>query len=247
MVEREIKAFDGKSSIESADKYEVHAVVSVFGNRDHAGDIMQKGAFARSIEAGKQKGKLPPGVAHHDWTLPVAKTLDAYEADDGLHVLSKFNSETQRGREMFSDIKAEIITEYSFGFRTVDSEQKDDGDRLIKDVEWFEWSPVLVGCNPATYTAGVKSLISPAGMRLDDHSSQVLATVKEFLERVEGLASKRAEDGRTLSAVRREELKRLYDTLGALLAKTEPLVPQDQAAQLFAKYQHTLACWKSTL
>ena len=245
MFEREIKAFDGKSTIESADKYEVHACVSCFGNRDHADDVMVKGSFERTLAEGKAKGKLPPGVAHHDWTLPVAKTLDAWEEDDGLHVHARFNDETQRGREMFSDIKAGIITEYSFGFKTVGQEQKDDGSRHVTDVDLYEWSPVLVGCNPDTYTAWVKSLqgslIPPAGMSMEQHSSQVLATVEEFMSRVRSLKDLREKDGRTLSATRRDEIKRLYDTLGELLTETEPLADPVKAAHLHAQFQHTIA------
>lgn len=151
----EKKIFDSKAAVEDGDKGIVHLIASVFGNVDSDGDIMVKGAFARTIDVGKGKGKLPPGVWGHDWTLPVAKTVDAYEDENGLNVLAQFNLGTQRGRESFSDIKEGLITEYSFGFKVLDSEKK-DGSRLIKDVEWFEWSPVLVGANRETSTVSVK-------------------------------------------------------------------------------------------
>ena len=54
----------------------------------------------------------------HDWNAPVAKTLEARELAPndpllpdnirglgGLYVKAKFNMNTQRGREAFSDIK----------------------------------------------------------------------------------------------------------------------------------------------
>ena len=116
---------------------------------------MEHGAFSKSIAEAKARGKFPPGVWAHDWSLPVAKTLEATEASDGLHVVGQFNLETQRGRETYSDIKAGIITEYSFGFKTVDADRK-DGARHIKAVDWFEWSPVLIGANRETRTVAVK-------------------------------------------------------------------------------------------
>jgi hypothetical protein len=135
----------------------VHAVVAVFGNVDEHGDVVCPGAFRKCIEHGKARGKLPPGVFYHDWSQPVAKTLDAWESEDGLHVVGQFNLETQRGRETFSDIKAGIITEYSFGFRTLRGEKKGDV-RHILEVDWYEWSPVLMGANRETRTVGVKGL-----------------------------------------------------------------------------------------
>jgi HK97 family phage prohead protease len=157
----ESKSFGLSADIEDVGAGVVHAVVSVFGNKDLHGEVVCRGAFARSLEEGGRLGKLPPGVFHHDWTRPVAKTLRAWEAEDGLHVVGQFNLETQRGRETFSDIKAGIITEYSFGFRVV-SEKMVDGARHLTDVEWLEWSPVLIGANRLTYTAGVKGVGSCA-------------------------------------------------------------------------------------
>lgn len=149
------KAFDSRLDVKEEAQGVVECVVSCFGNKDGDGDIVEKGAFSKTLERWTQKGKLPPGVWHHDWKAPVAKTLEAYEAEDGLHVKAQFNLETQRGRETFSDIKAGIVTEYSFGFKVLDAERK-EGIRHIKEVELFEWSPVLIGANRETYTVGVK-------------------------------------------------------------------------------------------
>ena len=91
----------------------LEAIVSVFYNIDSYGDRMMPGFFNESITK-----KLPKGVWMHDWTMPVAKTLEARElmpgdmmlpeklrSLGGLYIKSQFNMETQRGREAFSDIK----------------------------------------------------------------------------------------------------------------------------------------------
>ncbi len=134
----------------------VHAVVSVFNVTDSHGDIIIKGAFRDSIERHKKRGTLPPGIFYHDCTKPVAKTVDAWEDNEGLHVIGKFNLDTQRGRETFSDIKAGILNEYSFGFRVLQQKKTKRGREILK-VDWVEWSPVLIGANRCTYTASVKS------------------------------------------------------------------------------------------
>ena len=240
----EHKAYDGTATIASAEQGVVEAVCSVFGGSPDAdGDVMVKGAFARTIAASQARGKFPPAVWAHDWQSPVAKTLAAEERDDGLHVTGRFNLETQRGRETFSDIKAGIITEYSFGFRTLEADRK-DGARHIKSVDWLEWSPVLIGANRDTRTVGVKGLgedtailaqaaaivnagtlspeqVSalfglkgpPAGLTYEDHSEKVLAALAEWQERTLDIRDLRQKEGRALSATRRRRIQDVHDGL----------------------------------
>lgn len=152
----ETKSFDIKADvIATAPAGTVHAVVSIFKNEDSVRDVMVKGAFAKSIKAGKAKGALPPGVWSHDWQRPIAKTMDAFETDEGLNVIGQFNLETQDGHDAYSNVKNGLFTEYSFGFQRVNEDEK-DGVTYVKDVIWYEWSPVLVGANRDTYTVGVK-------------------------------------------------------------------------------------------
>lgn len=153
----ETKSFDFKATVKDEGKGILHAIVSVFGNEDSVGDVMVKGAFAQSIKNGKAKGKLPPGVLSHNWERPIAKTNDAWEDDEGLNIVAQFNLETQDGADTYSNVKHELFTEYSFGFgRIRDAEEKKDGKTYVKNVDWYEWSPVLVGANRETYTVGVK-------------------------------------------------------------------------------------------
>ena len=130
----------------------IEAYVSVFGNVDLVGDIIEKGAFAESLLK-----KLPKGVWSHNWDKPVAKTLEAREDDFGLYIKAQFNLETQRGKEAFSDIKFGLIDEFSIGFNVLDDEWREDGVRIIKKARLYEWSPVLVGANPDTKPLSVKS------------------------------------------------------------------------------------------
>ena len=235
----ETKAFDSAVSVENADEGIVHAVVSVFSNVDLGGDCLVPGAFSKSLESWKQRGKLPAGIFMHDRTRPLARTLEMYEAEDGLHVLGKFNLEVQDARECFSNIKNEIITEYSFGYVVRDSEKRGNV-RMLKDVDIFEWSPVLLGMNPATHTLGVKQ-IPHAGMSLDEHFDSVHAAVAKFAERMGELKELRAKDGRNLSGSRREQLKTLQTDLERLYCETEPRLKADEAARLFEEIKANLA------
>jgi Escherichia/Staphylococcus phage prohead protease len=236
----ERKVFESKAQVESEDSGIVHAVVSVFGNVDSDRDILQKGAFTKSIEKAKGRGKYPPGVYMHDWSLPVAKTLDMWEAEDGLHVIGQFALYKQIGKDTFLDIKNGLITEYSFGFKTVKDEQKEDG-RHILDVEMYEWSPVLYGANSLTHTVGVKDDYPHAGLTLDQHFEKAHAALSEFIKRIEGLAELRQKEGRTLSDPRREQIKDLQERIGSLLSTTEPKATQDEIQRLWLDTQINLA------
>lgn len=144
----------------------VEAIVSVFGNVDYAKERVMPGAFKKSLER-----KLPKGVWSHDWSRPIGKTLEAEEllAGDsrlpdsikhlgGLYIKGQLNLDVQDGKDALSHLKFGSIDEFSFGYDVVQSAPAKDvpGIRDLKELEIFEWSPVLVGCNPATALIGVK-------------------------------------------------------------------------------------------
>lgn len=140
-------------------------IVSVFNCKDAANDRVLPGFFAKSI-----KVKYPKGVWMHEWTRPIAKTLEAEEwlpGDNrlpeeirhlgGLYIKAQFNLEVQDGRDAFSHLKFGTVDEFSFGY-DVTSERynsKEGCNDLIEGII-YEWSPVLVGCNRRTALMSVK-------------------------------------------------------------------------------------------
>ena len=145
------------------------------------------GFFAKSLAA-----KAPKGVWMHDWSLPVAKTLEARElppgdpklptgltALGGLYVKGQFNLETQRGREAFSDIKHGLIDEYSIGYEVTADRKTTDGVRELIEGTLYEWSPVLVGANRATTTLAVKD-----GKPATADTKSLTGSVEERLARI---------------------------------------------------------------
>jgi HK97 family phage prohead protease len=159
-----------KARVKAEDEGILEAIVSVFGNVDQAEERVLPGFFQESLAQ-----KMPKGVWMHDWTAPVAKTLEAREILPGdpllpdhlkelggLYIKGQFNLDTQRGREAFSDLKFGIVDEFSIGYRNIVT-QYDEEDKVLNLVkgELYEWSPVLVGCNRET------ALLSAKGMTFD--------------------------------------------------------------------------------
>lgn len=151
----------------------VEAIVSVFGNADRQREVVKAGCFTKSLAA-----KKPKGVWAHDWTKPIAKTLEARELmpgdamlpaglkmNGGLYIKGQFNLNTQRGREAYEDLKFGTMDEFSIGFRVLaDSFDAKTGTRILEQCELYEWSPVLVGANPATTMLSLKDAEGGSGM-----------------------------------------------------------------------------------
>lgn len=200
----ELKAADPQTGI-------IEAIVSVFNNVDRDEERILPGFFKASLAR-----KLPKGVWCHDWTQPIAKTLEARELEPndallpeslkalgGLYIKGQFNLETQRGKEAFSDVKFGTIDEFSIGFRILSRQiNEESGVTDLIEGELFEWSPVLVGANQSTQLLTVKDLLdrhTPTGYPVEQHSKAVLAAVMDYAKREVSLAELRKSDGRNIS------------------------------------------------
>src|SRR4051794_29226047 len=93
----------------------VDAVVAVTNVLDDVADVIEAGATKGTLAA-----RVPKGVWSHEWSEPVAKTLEAVELSPGdsrlperiraiggggLLVRMQFNLATARGRDAFADVK----------------------------------------------------------------------------------------------------------------------------------------------
>ena len=78
---REYKAF--KFELESSDESgEFSGYAAVFGNRDSGDDIIEKGAFSKTIREDFDRIKIL--ALHNDCWLPVGKPLELREDGKGL-------------------------------------------------------------------------------------------------------------------------------------------------------------------
>jgi len=227
----------------------IEAIVSVFANRDRGAEVVKHGAFTKSIAR-----KLPKGVWSHDWTQPVAKTLEAKElapgdpllpaeisALGGLYVKGQFNLETEAGRDAYSNIKFGIIDEFSIGYKVVADKHDEKSDvRELHEVELYEWSPVLVGMNDATRLLSIKGENALPAMRLADHSEAVLATCNEFATRIKSLRDLRAKESRDIGDANKTRVTACIDGMRGVIGELEALtvVPVAKAADADVRRVH---------
>jgi uncharacterized protein len=134
---------------------------SVFGNKDYGDDIIQPGAFTKTI---KENYKNIRHFKHHDsWKMPGViqeLTEDAY----GLQVKSKLILGTQLGRETYEEYKAMLESgksmDHSIGFTAIKYDTDEaKGIRTLRELKLFEVSTLTAwGMNPLAQTVSVKSL-----------------------------------------------------------------------------------------
>lgn len=168
---------------------------------------MEPGCWSEVIKAADSGTISRPSVVWgHDWSLTTGKVLSAEEFPPGhpalpdtirkanagaLRIVAAYNLETQRGREAFSDVKNDVITQWSVGFIPARDGVKYDskGVRHIHKVaEWPEVSNVLVGASPGTFTAAIKSTVGAAEdrqQRTADRLARALAIHGELKSKLD--------------------------------------------------------------
>ena len=131
-----------------------------FGSLDSDGDIVEQGAFKKSIqERGPYAKQLIKWLLDHDKTKVPGTLTELSEDNIGLYYVGKAGRHTL-GRDFLLMAEDGIINQHSFGFRTI-KEQYDEQARAnrIKEVMLYEGSSIqFLGANENTPIVGVKSL-----------------------------------------------------------------------------------------
>lgn len=184
---REYKSF--KFELESADESgEFSGYAAVFGNKDSDGDVIEKGAFSKTIREDFDRIKILS--QHTDCELPIGKPLELREDDKGLFIRGKI-SDTAKGRDIQTLMKDGVLNELSIGYDAVefnyDSEQ---GARRLKEIKLWEVSIVTWAMNDQAKIDEVKSLVE--GLRTEVKTGKItrarLDALKPFIAVVRELA-----------------------------------------------------------
>jgi len=127
-----------------ADVMEFEGYASVFGNKDSGGDIMQKGAFAKTIKENLRRIKV---LWNHNWDFPIGKPLKLEEDSKGLYINAKL-SETEKGKEIYQLMKDGVLDEMSIGYETIkESYNNTKKANELNEVKLWEASIVTYGMN----------------------------------------------------------------------------------------------------
>jgi len=150
-----IKGYDDEEEDKEYGRFEGYG--SVFGNKDLGNDVIEKGAFTKSIRKRKAKGvKL---LYQHKSDMPIGVFDEIKEDDHGLVVKGRLALKTQAGAEAYELLKMGALDGLSIGFRVNPSEVSYDkraNKRIIKEVDLMEVSLVTFPMNPQATVMSVK-------------------------------------------------------------------------------------------
>jgi len=205
-AQMEFKALKFDDSQVSIEERTFKGYASTFGNVDEVGDIIEAGAFKKSIKERGPKGSNQIKVLwQHD--APIGVPLVMQEDSKGLYVEGKV-SKTRLGDEALELMRDGVVDKMSIGFSVPKGKMEWDDKaqvRRIKEVKLFEFSPVTFPANEMASITGVKSIEGK------------IALIR---------------NGATLSEDDLAELHQVYSQLKALLEAEPPQSTQATEPQL---------------
>lgn len=177
--------------LESADENtgEFSGYAAVFGNVDSGGDVIEKGAFTKTIAEDFARIKILS--QHNSYDLPVGKPLELREDEKGLYIRGKI-SDTQTGRDIRTLLKDGVLAELSIGYDAVSFDyDSETGVRHLREIKLWEVSIVTWAMNDQATIDDVKSMVEELrteaktgkiSRRRMDALKPFIAVVKELLE-----------------------------------------------------------------
>jgi len=151
-VEYGFKDLDTKQGI-------VSGYFSAFGNKDSDGDIIVKGAYAKTIQENGPKSARPR-IKHqldHNRFNTVAVIQELSEDNIGLAYVSKAGSHNN-GQDWFKMCVDGIITEHSVGIEQIKGDKKSDANYMLELKLWEGSSLQSWGSNFMTPVTETKAL-----------------------------------------------------------------------------------------
>lgn len=133
--------------------------LSVFGNEDAQGDVVERGAFKRTLDKWRRKARPIPLLWQHQEVIGGIEPRDAVEDDHGLLVKGKLVMELQKAREVLALMRANVVNAMSIGYDVI-QQARDGTVRRLKELRLYEGSLVLWPANEQAEVLVVKN-VSP--------------------------------------------------------------------------------------
>ncbi|WIA55190.1 HK97 family phage prohead protease [Sphingobium sp. WTD-1] len=168
-----IDSFDAEKGI-------VEGYASKFGNVDQVGDVVEKGAFTKSIQQGASRVRF---LWQHNKQEPIGVIQEIREDDHGLYIKAEF-ANTQRAQETRELMKMGALDSFSIGYRVpkdkIVVEQTKEGQiQRLKEIHLFEVSVVTFPCNVEARLTGIKSSLEG---RFADLPLEQQKSVSDYIE-----------------------------------------------------------------
>ena len=152
--------FEMKRINDSDEEGTIEGIASTFGgNPDSDGDVIERGAFAKSLlERGPNAKQNVRFLWQHDRTRPIGAVRMLQETDVGLAFKNKITTGSTDGKNAYELIKDGAVDQISIGFIPVEQTYNSEtGINTIHEARLFEISVVTFPANSDAVITGVKS------------------------------------------------------------------------------------------
>lgn len=131
---------------------------SLFGEVDLGKDVVERGAFARSLRV-----RGPAGIRmlfQHDPNQPIGTWTEIREDARGLFVRGRLTRDVARAREILGLMRAGALDGLSIGFRAVKTRRDAaSGVRRIQEADLWEISIVTFPMLPGARVGAIKTIL----------------------------------------------------------------------------------------
>lgn len=161
----ELKAFDPQAGT-------IEGYASTW-DLDEGGDIIVKGAFAKTIKERVPASKVKLLDSHHwDASHTIGTVTEAKEDDTGLYIKATFAS-TDDAQAIRTKVQEGHLDRFSIGYAVFKDRYERVGDRVVRYIDelaLYEVSVVPLPMNENAAVTGVKTVVPYQDLPLADHS-----------------------------------------------------------------------------
>ena len=147
-------AFEQLATVAEDGRIEGYA--SLFGVPDQSGDVVERGAFAKSLDRLRAAGRAVKLLWQHDPAEPMGVWDLVSEDAKGLRVRGRLLTETRRGREALALLRAGAMDGLSIGYRAIRSARGESGGRVLTEIDLWEVSLVTFPMLPEARAAACR-------------------------------------------------------------------------------------------
>lgn len=147
--------FEVSDLSERDEKGYIKGKASFFGNLDSDNDIIEKGAYSKTLNENKSRIKY---CEQHNLLKPFGKFNELYETNEALEFLAEIPLKSDSCRDMYEKIKGGVIDENSVGIMVTKSmvDPSNKSIRRITETKLFEISAVTLAANDLARITEVK-------------------------------------------------------------------------------------------
>jgi len=142
---------------EENDERKFEGYASTFGNMDRQGDVVDSGAFSKSLTNHNNEKTMPAMLLHHDLKRPIGRWTSMVEDQKGLRVVGTLTAGVRDADEAYALLKDGAINSMSIGYRVREEEYNaSNKTNHLKEIDLHEVSLVTIPANASAVISAVK-------------------------------------------------------------------------------------------